>query len=62
MVKGFFIYMAMLSFKQVEFNHGKRDPCTQGYKKYVIFSIQTQNGCTRPTPRRKTFEQHLILF
>ena len=54
--------MAMLSFKQVEFNHGKRDPCTQGYKKYVIFSIQTQNGCTRRTPRRKTFEQHFILF
>ena len=52
--------MTMLSFKQVESNP-ERAPCEQGcswiikfshclnirYHKYVIFSIQTQNGCTR---------------
>ena len=51
----------MLSFKQVESNHGKGDPykpgcswiikfshCLNfGSRKYVIiFSIQTPNGCT----------------
>ena len=54
--------MTMLSFKQVESNHGKRDPCKRGcswiikfsqslnfrYRKYVIMisSIRSQNGCT----------------
>ena len=26
-VKDFFIFMTMLSFKQVEYNYGKKDPC-----------------------------------
>ena len=54
--------MTMLSFKQVKSNYGKKEPCEQrccwiikfshclnlGYRKYgiIIFSIQTQNGCT----------------
>ena len=29
-VKGFFIFMAMLSFKQVKSNYGKKEPCEQG--------------------------------
>ena len=52
--------MTMPSFKQVESNYNKKEPCEQrswiikfshclnfGYRKYcIIFSIQTQNGCT----------------
>ena len=26
-VKDFFIFMTMLSFKQVEYNYGKKEPC-----------------------------------
>ena len=53
----------MLSFKQVESNHGKRDPLANGIvvgllsflivwisdivNVTIIFLIQTQNGCTR---------------
>ena len=53
----------MLSFKQVQSNHSKRDPCEQDcswiikfsrclnfrYRKYIIIisSIRTQNGCIR---------------
>ena len=67
--KRFLFLMTMLSFKQVESNHGKRDPCEQDcswiikfscclnfrYHKYVIIisSIQTQNGCTRGTQETK---------
>ena len=29
-VKGFFIFMTMLSFKQLESNYGKKEPCEQG--------------------------------
>ena len=51
--------MTMLSFKEVESNYGKREPCERGcswiikfshclnfgYRKYgIIFSIPTQNG------------------
>ena len=61
-VKGFFILMALLSFKQVESDNGKKDPCERGCSwimkfshcfnfgccKYgiITFSIRTQNGCT----------------
>ena len=63
-IKGFFltIFMTMLSFKQVESNYGKREPCQWGcnwiikfshclnfgYSKYsiIIFLIWTQNGST----------------
>ena len=61
-VKGFFIFMTMPSFKQVESNYGKKESCERGcswiikfshclnfgYGKHsIIFSIRTQNGCTR---------------
>ena len=62
-VKSFFIFMTMSLFKQVESNCGKKVPCERGcswmirfshclnfgYRQYgiIIFSIQTQNGCTR---------------
>ena len=70
MVKGFFISMTMLSFKQVESNYGKRGSCEQGcswiikfshclnfgYCQYgiIIFSIWTQNGNTRCMHKEKT--------
>ena len=60
-VKGFFIFLTMSSFKQVQSNYGKKERCEQscsqvikfshclncGYCKYgiIIFSIGTQNGC-----------------
>ena len=53
----------MLSFKQVDSNHGKRDPLANGIvvglwsflivwisdivNVIIIFLIRTQNGCTR---------------
>ena len=61
-VKRFFIFMTMFSFKEVESNVGKKALCERGcswmikfshclnfgYRKYgIIFSIRTQNGCTR---------------
>ena len=63
MVKGFFTFMPMPSFKQVESNYSKKELCERGcswikfshclnfgYHKYgIIFSIRTQNGCTRCT-------------
>ena len=79
-VKGFFIFMTMLSFKQVESNYGKKEPCERGcswiikfshylnfeYRWYgiIIFSIWTQNGCTRCTQDEKNLwsEQLLMLF
>ena len=71
--------MTMLSFKQVESNYCQREPCERGcswiikfshclnfgYRQYgVIFSIQTQNGCTRSTHEEKyvSSEQFLIFF
>ena len=36
-VKGFFIFMTMLSFKQVESNYGKRESCKQGCSWIVKF-------------------------
>ena len=61
--------MTMLSFKQVESNYGKKEPCERGcgriikfshclnfgYCKYgvIIFSIQTQTGCTHCTHKEK---------
>ena len=68
-VKGFFIFMTMSSFKQVESNYGKKEPCERGcswiikfshclnfeYCKYsiIIFSIRTQNSCTRSMHKEK---------
>ena len=67
-VKGFFLFMTMPSFKQVESNYSKNEPCERGsriirfsqclnfgYRKYgiIIFSIRTENGCTRCTHEEK---------
>ena len=56
----FFIFMTMLSIKQVDFDYSKKELCKRGcsniikfsymnfgYCKYgiIIFSIRTQNGC-----------------
>ena len=35
----FFIFMTMLSFKQVESNYGKKEPCKQGCVGLLIFSL-----------------------
>ena len=54
--------MTMVSFKQVESNYGKKEPSTHclnfGYRKYgiTIFSIRTQNGCTRCMKEEKICE------
>ena len=69
-VKDFFIFMTMLSFKQVESNYSKKKPCERGcswiikfphclnfrYLKYgiIIFSIRKQNGCTCCTHKEKS--------
>ena len=37
-VKGFFIFMTILSFKQVEYNHSKKKPCKQGCSSIIKFS------------------------
>ena len=37
-LKGFFIFMTMLSFKQVESNYGKKEPCERGYSWVIKFS------------------------
>ena len=37
-VKGFFIVMTMLSFKQVESNYGKKKPCERGCNRIIKFS------------------------
>ena len=67
-VKGFFVFMTMLWFKQVEFNYRKQESCEQGcswivkfshclhfqYHIYgIIFSIRTQNGCSNCTDEEK---------
>ena len=79
MVKSSFIFTTMPSFKQVESNCSKKKPCKRGcswiiksshclnfgYHKYsIIFSIQTQNGCTGCTHKEKKLwsKQLLILF
>ena len=69
--------MTMLSFKQVEFKHGKIKPCEQGYSwiikfshclnfgygKYgFFFSIRTQNGCTRCTHEEKNLRSEQLLI
>ena len=36
-VKGFFIFMTMLSFKQVESNYGKKKPCEGGCSWIIKF-------------------------
>ena len=63
--------MTMLSFKQVEFNYGKKEPWERGcswiiksyclnfgYRKYgiIIFSIRTQNDCIRCMHEEKICE------
>ena len=76
-VKGFFIFMTMLSFKQVESNYGKKEPCERGcswiikfshylnfeYRRYglIIFSVWTQNGCTRCIQDEKNLWSEQIL-
>ena len=60
--------MTMSSFKQVQSNYGKKEPCERGcswiikfshclnfgYGKHgIIFSIRTQNGCTRCKQKEK---------
>ena len=37
-VTGFFVFMTMLSFKQVESNYGKKDPCEQSCSWIIKFS------------------------
>ena len=37
-VKGFFIFMTILSFKQVEYNYSKKKPCKQGCSSIIKFS------------------------
>ena len=38
MVKGFFIFMTIPSFKQVESNYGKKEPCGLGCSWTIKFS------------------------
>ena len=68
----FFIFMAMLSLRQVESNYSKKEPCIQGcswiikfspslhfsYGKHgtIIFSIRTRNGGTQSTRKEKICE------
>ena len=62
-VKGFFIFMTMLSFKEVESNYVKKEPYERGCSWIIKFShclnfgfvflIRTQNGCTRCTHEGK---------
>ena len=37
-VKSFFIFMIMPSFKQVESNYGKKEPCEQDCSWIIMFS------------------------
>ena len=37
-VKGFFVFMTMLSFKQVESNYGKKEPYQRGFSWITKFS------------------------
>ena len=37
-VKGFFIFMTILSFKQVEYKYSKKKPCKQGCSSIIKFS------------------------
>ena len=70
-VKGFFIFMSMLSFKQVKSNNDKKESCKQGcswiikffhglnfrYRECgIIFSILTQNGCKHCTHKKKSMK------
>ena len=77
-VKGFFIFMTMPSFMQVESNYGKKEPyelgcswiimfshCLNfGYCKYgIIFSIKIQNCCTCCTHKEKNlWSGQLLMF
>ena len=70
--------MTVLSLKQVESNFGKKEPCERdsswiikffhcldfGCRKYgiIIFSIRTQNGCTRCTHKEKICEVNNFLY
>ena len=68
--------MTMPSFKQVESNYGKKEPCQQhrwiikfylclnfGYRKYdIIFSVRTLNGCTRCTQELKNLRREQLLI
>ena len=67
--------MTILSFKQVESNHGKRGLCKPGctwiiklshclgfgYRNMLVFNSNSKWLYT-PYARRKTFEQSLTLF
>ena len=74
-VYSFFIYM--LWFKQVESNCGRKQPCERAcswiitfshcqnfeYRKYgIIFSIRTQNGCTRRTHKENLWSEQLLIL
>ena len=68
-VKGFFIFITVPSFKQVESNYGKKEPwewgCSWIIKFFhcldfgcynygiIVFSIQTQNSCTHGKCKEK---------
>ena len=68
-VKGYLIFLTMLLFKQFQSNYGKKELNKRGcswiimfshclnfrYRKYgiIIFSIQTQDGCTHCTHEEK---------
>ena len=73
-VKVFFVYMTMLSIKEVESSFSKKEPYERGsawiikfshllnfgYHKYgiIIFSIRSQNGCTCCTHKEKICEEN----
>ena len=77
-VKGFFIFMTMPSFKQVESNYGKKKPWEQGCSwiiKFshclnfghckcgiIIFSIWIQNGCTPCKYKEKNLQSEQLLM
>ena len=63
--------------KQVESNCGKKQPCERAcswiitfshcqnfeYRKYgIIFSIRTQNGCTRRTHKENLWSEQLLIL
>ena len=65
--------MTMLSFKQGESNYDKKEACQRGctwmikfshclnfgYRECgIVFSVQTQNGCTRCTQEEKSVNFH----
>ena len=76
-VKGFFIFMTIPSFKQVEANYGKKEPWEWDFSWIIsfliawilntvnivlFFSIQTQNGCACCKYEEKNLQSEQLLI